>query len=223
MEKLITKKNGLQEPFDERKIIKAITKSAERMSISLTEQEKNDVVNIVKKTISDMNDVTVRQIHTYVEIALDKVNPVVAKSYKDYRNYKLEYGVYLMDNIEEQVRKVLYEVDRENSNSNTRYISTKRTEVAQIFAKEMYQKIHLPIDVISAIKDGYIYIHDLKDLLLPQLNCCLTDVKSILTGGFELEGVFYTEPKDIKVAVGQVGDIIMVISAQHFGRLNQII
>lgn len=216
-EKMIKKKNGLFEKFDGNKIIKAISKSADRISIVLTEKEKEDVVKIVLRHIESLNDITVRQIHNYVEMALDKINPAVAKSYKDYRNYKLEYGLYLMNDIENQVKKTLYEVDRENSNSNTRYISTKRTEIAQTFAKEMYQKMYLSTDVIGAIKDGYIYIHDLKDMLLPQFNCCLTDVASILKNGFELEGIYYTEPKDIRTAVGQVGDIIMIVTAQHFG------
>ncbi|MGL4424784.1 MAG: anaerobic ribonucleoside-triphosphate reductase, partial [Cetobacterium sp.] len=109
------------------------------------------------------------------------------------------------------------EVDRENSNSNTRYISTKRTEIAQTFSKEMYQKMYLSKSVLAAMKDGYIYVHDLKDMLLPQFNCCLSDIGNILKGGFEMEGVYYNEPKDIRTAVGQLGDVVMVISAQHFG------
>ena len=213
----IIKRNGLLEEYNPMKIIDAISKSSERISFKLTNDIIKNVISSVEKHLIDKEEVDVKYIHGLVEEALDEYCPSVAKSYKDYRNYKIEYGIYLMNNIEGQIRKTLEEVDRENSNSNTRYISTKRTEIAQTFSKEMYQKMYLSKDVLSAIKDGYIYIHDLKDMLLPQLNCCLTDVGSILKGGFELEGVFYTEPKDIKTAIGQVGDIIMIISAQHFG------
>lgn len=219
----VIKRNKLAEDFDMNKILKAIGKSADRMSYKFTKKELKDITDFVAKSIIGLEVINVEKLHSIVENALDKYCPVVAKSYKDYRNYKVEYGIYLMNDIEGQIKKTLEEVDRENSNSNTRYISTKRTEIAQTFSKEMYQKMYLSKDVLSAMKDGYIYVHDLKDMLLPQFNCCLTDVKSILTGGFELEGIFYTEPKDIRTAVGQVGDIIMIISAQHFGRLNQII
>lgn len=213
----IRKRNGLLAEYNPIKIIDAISKSSERISFELTKDIIKNVISFVEKNLVDKEEVDVKYIHGLVEEALDKYCPSVAKSYKDYRNYKIEYGVYLMNNIEGQIRKTLEEVDRENSNSNTRYISTKRTEIAQTFSKEMYQKMYLSKDVLSAMKDGYIYIHDLKDMLLPQFNCCLTDVGTILKGGFELEGVFYTEPKDIKTAIGQVGDIIMIISAQHFG------
>lgn len=216
----VIKKNGLIENFNAQKIITAITKSADRVSVILSEADKQSVVNLVLRDLFGKGTVDIKLIHSMVEKALDIINPSVAKSYKDYRNYKLEYGLYLMGDIENQIRKTLESVDRENSNSNSRYISTKRTEIAQTFSKEMYQKMYLSRDVISAIKDGYIYIHDLKDMLLPQFNCCLTDVKSILDGGFELEGIKYTEPKDIKTAVGQIGDIIMIISAQHFGKIK---
>lgn len=215
----IKKKNGLLEEFDSNKIILAISKSADRVSIPLTKEIESSVINFVKFNLLKLNEdiCDVKYIHSLVERALDLFEPEIAKSYKDYRNYKMEYGIYLMNDMESQIKKTLEEVDRSNSNSNTRYISTKRTEIAQIFSKEMYQKIYLSKDVLSAMKDGYIYVHDLRDQILPQFNCCLLDVKSILNGGFELENIFYTEPKDIRTAVGQMGDIIMITTAQHFG------
>lgn len=213
----VVKKDGLFEDFNESKIINAVKKSADRVSVALSEDQLIDVVEYVVSEVYNVEKVSVKELHGIVERALDNIDSRVSKSYKDYRNYKVEYGTYLMNDIESQIKKTLHEVDRENSNSNTRYISTKRTEIAQTFSKEMYQKMYLSKDVLSAIKDGYIYIHDLKDMLLPQFNCCLSDVSNILDGGFEMEGVHYNEPKDIRTAVGQVGDIIMVISAQHFG------
>lgn len=213
----VLKKDGLFEDFNGAKIVSAIKKSAERVSIVLNEEDVNNVLKYVCSQCETMNEISVRELHGIVERALDTVNTHVAKSYKDYRNYKVEYGIYLMNDIESQIKKTLHEVDRENSNSNTRYISTKRTEISQTFSKEMYQKMYLSKDVLLAIKLGYIYIHDLKDMILPQFNCCLSDVSNILNGGFEMEGVHYNEPKDIRTAIGQVGDIIMVISAQHYG------
>lgn len=213
----IIKKNGLIECFAEDKIINAIKKSSERIAIVLDDVSIKGVVDYVKSDCGGLESIKVVDLHGVVERALDSVNRDVAKSYKDYRNYKKEFGLYLMDDIEEQVKKTLHEVDRENSNSNTRYISTKRTEIAQTFSKEMYQKMYLSKSVLAAMKDGYIYVHDLKDMLLPQFNCCLSDIGNILKGGFEMEGVYYNEPKDIRTAVGQLGDVVMVISAQHFG------
>lgn len=214
---LVVKRNGTHEYFDNKKIINAIKKSANRIKYVFSKDEIQNIISMVEKQITNEQIVSVSDLHSYVEQALDIVCSRVAKSYKDYRNYKKEFVYSTIENIERKVHSMLTDVDRSNSNSNTRYISTKRTEVAKLFASEMYQKMFLSVDVIQAIKDGYIYIHDLSDMLLPQLNCCLCDYKSILDGGFELEGIKYTEPKDIRTAVGQMGDILQIISAQHFG------
>ena len=217
MKLIVIKRDGTQENYNSDKIIKAISKSAKRINYNLSENEKLNIIKNVESNLVNEYVITVTNIHSLVERALDIVSPAVAKSYKDYRNYKKEFVYSTMDNIERKVNSMLNDVDRSNSNSNTRYISTKRTEIAKTFASEMYQKMFLPVSVIQALKDGYIYIHDLSDMLLPQLNCCLCDYKSILDGGFELEGIKYTEPKDIRTAVGQMGDIVQIISAQHFG------
>lgn len=213
----VIKKNGTIEDYNEDKIKSAIRKSAKRIGYVLSNIQEEEICNNVVEWIGDNANISVDTIHSYVEKSLDLIAPSVAKSYKDYRNYKKEFVYSTIQDIENQVDKTLKDVDRSNSNSNTRYISTKRTEISKIFAKEMYQKMFLPINVIQAIKDGYIYIHDLSDMLLPQYNCCLANIKSILNGGFNLEGIKYTEPKDIRTAIGQMGDIVQIISAQHFG------
>ena len=213
----VIKRNGLMEIFDGEKIKKAVMKSAERVNTVLSGEELSYLIFLVNKGLKGAKQISVDIVHNVVEMSLDKINVDVAKSYKDYRNWKKEYGEYLIKDIERQVNSVLNDVDRSNSNSNSRYISTKRTDIAKTFSKEMYQKMFLSKDVLKAMKDGYIYIHDLSDMLVPQLNCHLIDMKSILNGGFNLEGYYYVEPKNIRVAVGQVADIIMITSAQHFG------
>ena len=213
----VIKRDRSVEDFSFDKIISAISKSAKRVNVEVTDEIKDSVVKYIATNIYNIESIHVDRIHNFVEIILSEVSPIIAKSYKDYRNYKAEFGAYIMQDIESNIKKVLFEVDRENSNSNSRYISTKRTAISQEHAKELYKKMFLSRDVVSAINDGYIYIHDLKDLILPQFNCCLADISSILNGGFELEGIKYTEPKDIRTAVGQIGDIVQIISAQHFG------
>lgn len=179
----VIKRDGTIEVFDRNKIISAICKSAKRVGVFISDEDKKKVCNYVETTVYPADVVQVDRLHNLVEIILTSILPDVAKSYKDYRNYKAEYGIYLMSDIESDVKKVLEEVDRENSNSNTRYISTKRTEIAQGFSKAMYKKLYLSTDVLSAIKDGYIYIHDLKDMLLPQFNCLDRNTRFVTSMG----------------------------------------
>lgn len=217
---LVIKRNGTHEHFDNQKILDAISKSSKRINVKLSPRDKKLVLAIIEKSIIDKDSISVNEIHGYVEKALDIVCPNVAKSYKDYRNYKTEIEYLLIKDIKHQISNTMNEVDRSNSNSNTRYISTQRTEIAGIVNKELYQEMYLTVDQKQAMKDGYIYVHDLKDCLLRQFNCCLLDAKSVMTGGFNLEGYFYKEPKDIRTAVGQLADIMMIESSQHFGGLT---
>ena len=40
------------------------------------------------------------------------------------------------------------------------------------------------------------------------MNCCLFDVKSVLTGGFEMGNLWYNEPKTLDTAFDVIGDIV---------------
>ena len=77
----IIKKNGTKQPFDGEKIRSAIEKSAERVMVDLTDEAKDEVVNIVIDLLKNQtSDAEVSQIHNCVEAALEQVNPLVAKS-----------------------------------------------------------------------------------------------------------------------------------------------
>lgn len=182
-DKLVIKRNGTHEYYNSKKIVSAIKKSANRIKYNFNKNEIKDIVSMVDKQILNEQVISVNDLHSYVEQALDVVCPRVAKSYKDYRNYKKEFVYSTIENIERKVNSMLTDVDRSNSNSNTRYISTKRTEVAKLFSSEMYQKMFLPVDVIQALKDGYIYIHDLSDMLLPQFNCLDRNTRFVTSMG----------------------------------------
>ena len=82
---MIIKKDGRTQEFDPQKIINAIKKSADRSCQTLSEEDNRTVVDIVRNGVESLGtDVTVAEIHNMVECALDKVNPIVANSYREY-------------------------------------------------------------------------------------------------------------------------------------------
>lgn len=217
----VIKRDGTYEQYNYEKIKKAITKSSERISHKMTRKEQNKLKSLIEIEVEDYKEeINVEELHGIVEKVLQYVNKDIAQSYMNYRNYKKEFELNMLKNMESQAIKILNEVDRDNSNSNTRYNATKRTEIAKSFSKELYQKMFLSVDELQAMKDGYIYVHDLSDMIIRQFNCCLLNVKNVFDGGFELESIKYNEPKRIKTAVGQLGDIIIQVSGQHFGGLS---
>ena len=54
-------------------------------------------------------------------------------------------------------------------------------------------------------------------ICLDTMNCCLFDVASVLSGGFEMGNVWYNEPKTLDTAFDVMGDIILSTAAQQYG------
>ncbi|MGL5692313.1 MAG: anaerobic ribonucleoside-triphosphate reductase [Bacteroidales bacterium] len=215
------RKDGVIQNFNGDKIKVAISKSARRAGVKLSNDDKILVVNLVLEELKkrDVSKVDVFDLHMIVETCLDQISPKVAKSYRDYRNYKMDVG-RTEDKIKSQIDGILSGTNKENSNCDMKYISTQRTEISQTFCKEYFQSMHLSAEEIRAISNGYFYIHDLKDMMLPMYNCCLARIGTILEGGYELDGFYYPEPKDIKRAVSRASDLILNISAQQYGGLT---
>ena len=213
----VIKKDGTYDPFNPDKIKVAIAKSAQRVMIDLTDEEKEEVVNYVKESLdmADSDLVTIETMHNLVESALEKFDPKVAKSYRDYRNYKKDF-VHMMDKVYEASQHIRFIGDKENSNSDSTLVATKRCLIFNELNKRLYRKFFMTKDELQACKDGYIYIHD-QSARLDTMNCCLCDMQEIMTGGFEMGNVWYNEPKSLDTAFDVMGDIILSSAAQQYG------
>ena len=89
----VVKKDGTLEDYNFNKIINAVNKSAERVMHVFTEEELTHLKEEVESNIRALNKdkVNILEMHNIVEDALSKVNSKVAKSYRDYRNYKTSF------------------------------------------------------------------------------------------------------------------------------------
>lgn len=213
----VIKKDGTLEEFNPEKIIKAVTKSATRVMYTLTEEDKENITNFVLKRIEELglSKIPIFDMHHIVEGALENVNTKVAKSYRDYRDYKQDF-VKMLDDIYKKSQSIMYIGDKENSNSDSALVSTKRCLIFNQLNKELYQKFFLTTEELQACRDGYIYVHDMS-ARRDTMNCCLFDVATVLKGGFEMGNVFYNEPKSLDVAFDVMGDIILAAASQQYG------
>lgn len=213
----VIKKDGTLDPFNPEKIKVAITKSAERVMIVLTEEDKNKVANYVEERLKEIgNDtVTIQVMHNLVESALDEFNPLVAKSYRDYRNYKQDF-IHILDEVFKASQAIRFIGDKENSNTDSTLVATKRCLIFNELNKRLYRKFFMTKDELQACKDGYIYIHD-QSARLDTMNCCLCDMATIMSGGFEMGNVWYNEPNSLDTAFDVMGDIILSCASQQYG------
>ena len=213
----VVKKDGTKEDFNVKKVLAAISKSAERAMITFSRAEKNFICEFVEEKAEEMDQelIPIAQMHNIVEGALDKVNPLVAKSYRDYRNYKQDF-VRMLDDVYKKSQSIIYIGDKENSNTDSALVSTKRSLIFNELNKSLYQKFFMTVEELQACREGYIYIHDMS-ARRDTMNCCLFDVKAVLTGGFEMGNLWYNEPKTLDVAFDVIGDIVLSAASQQYG------
>lgn len=212
----VRKKDKSLVPFDDTKIINAIRKSAERVLVTLTEEQEKQVCLLVRQQITK-DIVTIEQLHKMVEQALEQVEPKVAKSYRDYRNYKTDF-VHILDKVFQKSQTIRYIGDKSNANTDSALVPTQRSLIYSELNSELYKKFFLNSEEREAMKDGYIYIHD-RSARLDTMNCCLADISNILKGGFEMGNVWYNEPKTLDVAFDVISDVAMTMAACQYGRL----
>lgn len=217
MKMVIIKKDGNLQDYDNKKIISAVQKSAHRVNYEFNTKEQHKIIEYVEQQLGWMNKkkIPVVTMHQLVETALDRVKPEVAKSYRDYRNFKNEYAT-MMGEVVEESNRIMFLGDKENSNTDSKLVSTKRTLTLNALNKELYKKFFLNEDEIQAIKDGYIYIHDMS-ARRDTMNCSLFRLGEVLKGGFEMSNMWYNEPKTIDTAFDVAGDVILMSASQQYG------
>lgn len=211
------KKDGTREDFNVQKVVDAVGKSAYRALTKFTEEEKEYICAKVVERVNelDADEIPIPVMHNIVESALEEVKPIVAKSYRDYRNYKQDF-VRMLDDVYKKSQSIMYIGDKENANTDSALVSTKRSLIFNQLNKELYQKFFMTTEEIQACRDGYIYVHDMS-ARRDTMNCCLFDVESVLTGGFEMGNIWYNEPKTLDVAFDVIGDIVLSAASQQYG------
>jgi len=213
----VIKKDGTKEKFNKQKIIVAVGKSAERAMVRLSTEDDEQICENVLSIITHLGieDVPISTMHYAVETALEKVNPSVATSYRNYRNYKQDF-VKMLDEVYKKAQSIMYIGDKDNANSDSALVPTQRSLIYNELNKELYKKFFLNTEELQACRDGYIYIHDMS-ARRDTVNCCLFRMDEVLAGGFEMGNVWYNEPKTLDVAFDVISDVAISAAACQYG------
>ena len=122
----------------------------------------------------------------------------------------------MLDDVYRKAQNIMYIGDKENSNTDSALVATKRSLIYNQLNKELYKKFFLTNDEKQAINDGYIYIHDMS-ARRDTMNCCLFDMGKVLKGGFEMGNLWYNEPNSLAVAFDVIGDVVLSTASQQYG------
>lgn len=214
---LVIKKDNNTEPFQSQKIISAIEKAAFRCDKAIPQESMELIAGDVKQRLMKRPTVAVAELHELVIGAIaSRGFKEVAEAYAEYRYYKTTYAK-TFEQLRQDADDVLRLGDRENANYDSSLVSTKGSLIKGYLTKSLYKQFYLSKREKVLIERGDIYIHDLRDMILGCINCCLFDIGSVLKNGFEMSNVQYSEPKSVLSALQVVGDITLVATAQQFG------
>lgn len=213
----IIKKNGELQKFNGEKIKRAIRKASERVCIEIPEKDENKLINNIRNKIkSQLIDVSVNTVHNMVETELDNINqPRVAKSYREYRDSKSQFSS-MLDKVYSKKLSLAFVGDRSNANSDSALVTTQKAIVYNELNSELYKKFFLTQKEERAMSDGYIYVHD-RGSRLDTINCCVYDMKNLITGGFFMGNLDYQEPKTLDVAFDLIGDVTLNAASSQYG------
>ena len=116
----------------------------------------------------------------------------------------------------EEMARIMSAGDKSNGTVDSDLASTKRALKYEAVEKVIYREFVLTKEEREALNDGYIYIHDMgarRDMI----NCCLFDMKTVLSGGFEMGNVWYEEPKTLREAFDVIASVTLTNASQIYG------
>ena len=190
----VIKKDGHIEQFDPNKIKIAVTKSANRIGYSPTDEDWNNLFNLISPDTQD--DITVENLHKEVENALLQIMPDVGHAYASYRNYKKDYA-RMMESVLKSADDLNYKIDRSNANTTAALISSQRSLIFTALSKEIYKKLY---DIHDEHDIGLSYqFNDFEDIKYDVLNILKDAITNnrVLKLGVHIAGNEVTLIKDL--------------------------
>ncbi|MFM1540287.1 anaerobic ribonucleoside-triphosphate reductase [Helcococcus ovis] len=217
----VIKRNGLIDKFDKEKIIIAIEKAMNSFTGIYEEGLALKIANEIEEIASKMEKpMTIHSIEDEVYYRLIKYNNLAtAKAYESYRS--VQEFKRKMNTIDKDVMGILNksneEVINENSNKDAKIVSTQRDLIAGEVSKDIARRKLIPADILLAHDTGAIHFHDMDYIMQPMFNCCLINLKDMLTNGTVVNGKKIDTPKSFQVACTVTTQIIAQVASGQYG------
>lgn len=223
MDKTIIKRDGTKSKYIKEKIENAILSAAKRTDF--TNMEKiiiivDDIHEHIKQLPNA--ELTINEIQELVEKTLIRYGlENVAREYIEYRTTRdIERSKHtkFMQDVNGIVGGTNKDITNENSNKDSKLISTQRDLLAGVLAEDYAKKYILPKHIVKAHESGDIHYHDLSNSpFQPSVNCCLVDLKNMLKDGFKCGNADIETPKSITVAATVTTQIIAAVASSIYG------
>ena len=218
----IIKRNGSEEIFDNRKIVRAVTKADTKAeSRSLTDAQIEDIAEFVEFKCNKLNRaVSVEEIQDMVENQIMATGAFdLARRYVRYR-YKRSL-VRKANTTDNRILSLIEcnneDVKQENSNKNPAVNSVQRDYMAGEVSRDLTQRMLLPEDIVEADKQGIIHFHDSDYYAQHMHNCDLVNLEDMLQNGTVISGTMIEKPHSISTACNIATHIIAQVASNQYG------
>lgn len=217
----VIKRDGTTVPFDSGKIVAAIEK-AMNSSTGVYEEGLADRIagEIEAFAVKLHKDITIYAIEDQVYYRLlEYHNPATARAYE---NYKAVQSFKRRENTTDGdvfglLNQTNVAVLDENSNKDAAIVSTQRDLIAGEVSKDIARRKLIPADIVQAHDSGAIHFHDMDYIIQPMFNCCLINLKDMLTNGTVINGKRIDTPKSFQVACTVTTQIIAQVASGQYG------
>ena len=157
----VIKKDGTLEVYNENKIVNACKKASMRALDDLDDSDYKRICdNVMFYITSEYGtdgdiQIPVSEMHSFVEKTLMELYPNSGETYRQYRNYKIDF-VHMLDDVYQKSQSIRYIGDVSNANTDSTMVSTQRSLIYGQLNKNLYRKFFLNRDELQASNDGYI-------------------------------------------------------------------
>lgn len=218
----VIKRNGTRVKFNESKIKKAIDKAFQEVTDDVCKD--SCVLPAVKTRIEriahDNGDVSVEKIQDVVEQTLmEQGHYKVAKAYIRYRyDHELARAKRTDTELLDMVQGDNEYWATENSNKNSKWVTTQRDYMAGIVSTDIARRYIFPKDAIAAHDAGIIHIHDMDYAAQNTLtNCGLINLEDVLQNGTVVNGVQIDKPHRLSTAMTIATQVVAAVASSQYG------
>ena len=217
----IVKRDGTIVPYDPEKIRTAINKANKEVSRKdkATEEQINEIITFIEE--KNRTRILVEDIQDIIEQKLMEFgNYALAKQYITYRYTR---ALVRKANTTDKSIKELIDGESEywnteNSNKNSRVVTTQRDYIAGITSTDITRRFLLPEDIVKAHDEGIIHFHDADYFAQNALhNCDLINLEDMLQNGTNINGVMIEKPHKFLTAMTIATQIITAVSSSQYG------
>lgn len=224
MNYFIIKRDGVRQKFNPQKIKDAILKAFYEVDGEVSDYAKAKADNIADYIYGYMegipNELTIDEIQSLVENGLMATKRRdVARSYIEYRHSRdLARKNTMDDTLSEMLKNENEYWSKENSNKNSKILTTQRDYMAGIISTDYARRYILPKDVVQAHDAGAIHAHDLDYLSQNAItNCSLINLEDMLQNGTVINNEMIERPHRFITAMTIATQIMLGVSSSQYG------